>query len=286
MAAGAVTTTEAANYLPTLWSLEVIDEYYANFVLLNLVDQSYKELAKAGYGNKVRVPICSAPAGFTTITEGSGVTQYTQNVETYKDIDVTTYQGLRLSWPSIVDIQTQPSLRQNYTRMMGIEAAKAIDATLAALIDNFSQTVGTLATDLGDDEILRAEQYLDDANAPLEDRFLVLSPAALMNLYKVEKYANSLYRQTSGNLDGSKGKGFIGKLYRSDVYESSAIEGSNAAGHDNGMWQRKAIAAIVQQEPKVEQWRNVASAMDEVIVWALWGSVEMRDTSGVWVKGP
>ncbi len=286
MAAGAVTTTESANYIPTLWSLEVLDEYYANFILLNLVDQSYKELAKAGSGGVVRVPICSAPAGFTTITQGSAVTQYTQAVESYVDITVSTYQGLRLSWPSITEIQAQPSLRQNYTRMMGLEAAKAIDATISARIQNFAQTVGTLATDIDDDNILRAEQYLDDANAPQEDRFLAVSPACLMNLYKVEKYANSLYRSSSGNLDGSKGKGYIGKLYRSDVYESSAIEGSNAAGHDNGMWQKKAIAVIVQQEPKVEQWRNVASAMDEVVVWALWGSNEMRDTSGVWVKGP
>lgn len=285
MAAGAVTTTEAANFIPTLWSLEVREAYYDNYVFPELFDRSFQELAKAGFGNKIRLPDIDALGNWGTITEGSAVPQYTQNVEAYVDIDVTTYEGIRLSWPSIVDIQAMDSLRQNYTREMGLEAAKAIDDDCAALIDAFSQHVGTLATDLEDDDILRAEQYLDDANAPLQDRYIVVSPAQLMGLFKVEKYANSLYKGSSGNLKGDKGRGYIGPLYRCDVYESSNVDGTNAAGHDNGMFQKRACALVVQQEPKVEQWRNVAYAMDEVVCWALWGVKEIRDTSGVWMKG-
>jgi len=285
MAAGAVTTTQAANFIPTLWSLEVREAYYDNYVLAGLVDRSYQELAKTGFGNKIRIPDIDALGGWGTITEGSAVAQYTQNVESYVDIDVTTYEGIRLSWPSIVEIQSMPSLRQNYTREMGLEAAKAIDDDLAALVDGFSQTVGELATALEDENVRRAEQYLDDANAPLTDRFMVVSPAQLMGFYDIEKYANSLYKSSTGGLDASKGRGYVGKIYRTDVYESSNVDGSNAAGHDNAMFQRKALALVVQQEPKVEMWRNVAYAMDEVVCWALWGVKEIRDTSGVWMKG-
>lgn len=285
MATGAVTTTEAANFIPTLWSLEVIEAYYDNFVLAGLVDRSFQELARAGHGNKIRVPHISALGNWGTITEGSEVPKYTQVVESYTDIDVTTYEGIKLQWPSIVEIQSMDSLRQNYTREMGLEAAKAVDDDLAALIDTVTNSVGTLASDVEDSDVRRAEQYLDDANAPLNDRFFVVSPAQLMGLYDVEKYANSLYKGSSGNLAGSKGRGYIGPIYRSDVYESSNVDGTNAAGHDNAMFQRKAFALVVQQEPKVEMWRNVGYAMDEVICWALWGVKLMRDTSAVWVKG-
>ena len=279
MADGPVTTTSGATYIPEIWSLEVIDAYAKNVVLSNLVDRSYQELARAGHGNIINVPASKALT-VGAITQGSNVTQVDDTAEGEIIITVSTWEGGRLSFPDIVAVQTMASLRTAYTSQLGIAMALAIDDDLATLVSSFAQTVGTLVVNLTDDNILRARQYLDDANAPNEDRYIVVTPAQLMSFYKEDKYANSLYRGTTGNLDGKKGRGYIGPLYNTDVYECS-----NLTANDNTMFQKKAMALVIQKGPAVEMWRNVAALMDEIVIHAIWGVREMRDTSGVWMKG-
>jgi hypothetical protein len=41
----------------------------------------------------------------------------------------------------------------------------------------------------------------------------------------------------------------------------------------------------MQQEPKVFSQFMIEYISDAVVVEAIWGVKEMRDTSGVWVKG-
>lgn len=284
MSQGAVTTTQAANFIPTLWSLEVVEEYYNNTIFAGLFDRSFEELATAGFGNKIRVPDIDALGNWGGISQGAEVPRYTQNVELYTDIDVTTYEGIKLQWPSIVDIQSMNSLRQNYTREMGLEAAKAIDTDCADLVSAISQSVGTLNVDLTDDNILRAEQYLMDANCPSNDWYLVVGPAQLQGFRKVDKYANSLYKSAAGTIPADRVVGYVGQLYNCGVYQTTQVVVSDS-GHDNVMFQKKWAALVVQQEPKVEAWRNVGYAMDEVICWALWGVKQMRATSGVHMQG-
>jgi len=284
MATGAVTTSQADAFIPEIWSLDVVEAYYENFVFGGLLDRSFEELQKAGFGDKINVPNVSTIGTFGNITQGSDVTEYTQATEGTTTITVSTYQGLRLRWPSIVDIQSIPTLRQNYTREMGLEAAKAIDTSCATLVASISQTVGTLNVDLTDDNILRAEQYLMDAKCPATEWFLVVSPAQLQGFRKVDKYQNSLYKSAAATIPPDRVVGYIGPLYNSGVYQTTNVV-SNSSGHDNVMFQKRWAALVVQQEPKVEMWRNVTQALDEVIVWALWGVKEMRATSGIWMKG-
>lgn len=281
--AGPITTTTAAEYIPELWSNEVIVAYEENAVLANLVDLSFKELAKAGHGDIINVPTFSALA-VATVSQSTGVAQISPATDAVTTITVQTWEGARLTFPSIVTVQSMDSMRKTYTEGLGRAMALAIDDDLCALVASISQNVGTLAVDLTDVNLLAGEEYLDIANAPLDDRFIVIHPSQLMGFFQEEKYANSLYRGSSGNLDGSKGRGYIGPLYRSDVYESSQMV-SNTSGHDNVMFQKKWAALVVQSGPTVEQWRNVAYAADEVTIHAIWGVREMRATSGVWMKG-
>ncbi len=282
--AGEVTTVRAANFIPTLWSQEVIEAYYDNTIFDGLFDRSYQDLAKAGFGNKIRVPDISALSNWGSITATNVVPEYTEVTESYTDIDVTTYEGIKLKWPSITQIQAMDTIRQNYTREMGLAAAEAIDDSCVALVASVSNNVGTLAYDLTDDNILRAEQYLMDANCPKNDWFTVVGPAQLQGFRKVDKYSNMLYKSAARTIPADRVVGYIGPLYNTDVYQTTQVV-SNTSGHDNVMFQKKWAALVVQQEPKVESWRNVAYALDEVICWALWGVKEMRSTSAVWLKG-
>ncbi len=282
--AGEVTAARAINFIPMLWSLEVLEAYYDNTVMMNLVDRSFQELAKAGMGDIIRVPNVSALANWGAITATNVVPEYTEVTEGYIDITVQTYEGIKIKYPSITQIQAMDSLRQNYTRELGLAAAEAIDDDVCALVASISQSVGTLAVDLTDDNLLRGEQYLMDANVPTDDWFLVVGPAQLQGFRKIDKYANMLYKAAAGTIAGNKNRGYVGPLYNCSVYQSTQVV-SNTSGHDNIMFQKKWAALVIQQEPKIEMWRNVAYAVDEVICWALWGVKQMRATSGVWMKG-
>lgn len=283
--AGSITTTTAAAFIPEIWSNEVIDAYTNNVVLADLVDRSFQELVKEGHGDTINVPnVSSYSSDITTISQGSNVAQITPATESLTPIVVQTWQGVRYSYPDVVLVQSMNSLRQSYTEMMGKDMAKVIDTSLATLVASISQNVGTLAVKLTDSNIRRAIQYLDDANAPDTDRFLVVCPAQFLEFMDEEKYVNSLYSSSIKNLQGDKGKGYKGDIYDFGVYQSTNVV-SSGGGHNNAMFQRKWAALVIQKGPVVEEWRDVKSLQDEVVIHALWGVKEMRATSGVYMKG-
>jgi hypothetical protein len=51
-------------------------------------------------------------------------------------------------------------------------------------VAGFTQTVGTLGTALADVDVVRANQYLDDADAPADDRFLALADGGDSRLWQ------------------------------------------------------------------------------------------------------
>src|SRR3990167_709010 len=90
--------------------------------------------------------------------------------------------------------------------------ALEFDTFLAGLPDNFAQTVGTLAVSLTDEDVIRAGQYLNDADVPENERYIVISAAQLAEFQKVERYINADYAAALGKLDGDKGKGYVMSL--------------------------------------------------------------------------
>uniref|UniRef100_A0A6H1ZEW6 Putative capsid protein n=1 Tax=viral metagenome TaxID=1070528 RepID=A0A6H1ZEW6_9ZZZZ len=276
-----VTVTSALDFVPEIWSLEVLDSYENTHVYPSLFDQGYTELKDIGYGDIINVPdIPSMSAG--TVTQGSAVT-FTQPSHSTVQITVSTWKAAAFEFPNLVRVQAMPSLRKGYTEKLGLALKEAIDDDCAGLMDDFSNTVGTDAVTLTDANVRRIRQYADDNNWPTEGRVLVVSPAQLMDFYDVEKFTNSLYRGTS--LAAEKSRGYIGPLYGFDVHESSNLD-ATSSGHDMGAFHKRACALVISDGPRLEQWRNVTKLQDEVIVHATWGVKRMRNADGgVYVLG-
>lgn len=273
---GSVFTTRITQFIPELWSLEVIDSYENNHVFVDLVDRSFDELAKATYGDKINVPSVSSFTAGTKSNEEDEWAFYYQD-DSMVTITVATWKGLGIRIPNLVEVQSMPSMRKAYTAKMGMAVSEAIDDDLAAEMDDFSNEVGTNAVALTDGNLRRTRQYFDDNNIPMDNRVMVVSPATLMEFYDVDKYANSLYRGTSVAAD--KGRGYVGPLYGFDVYESANLD-ATTDGHDNAAFHKKAIALVMAEGPRTEAWRNVGRSCDEVIVHATWGVKLMRNTDG------
>jgi hypothetical protein len=175
---------------------------------------------------------------------------------------------------------------EKLTKASGYAVAHRIDDDAAGLIDNFSQTVGTLAVGFTESDIKRGVQYLNDAFAPEDSRVFVFSPAEQMNLFGIERFVNAQYSASIGNVNvDAKYKGYVTSILGMDWYMSLNVEGTNAAGHDNGIWQREACATLIVEESRPVSHYEISTDTTRYAVHAIYGFVEVRDDHGVFMKG-
>ena len=116
---------------------------------------------------------------------------------------------------------------------------------------------------------------------------MIVSPAAEVGLLKLDRYVHNDYSSIHG--DGPRQTGleraYITSFYRTPVYVSTNVEGTNAAGHDNGTFQKESLALVMQMTPTTRNQYDINYLTDKVAMEQLYGTKEMRDDHGVWVKG-
>ena len=197
MAKGAtefIDNTTADVFIPELWSMEAIVARENQLVFANLVDRKFEN--GLSFGDTIHVPGVSNLAVRTKSTNGA--VTYATVTETQAQagdggfdgvtVTVTTHDYNAIAIESIAKLQTDRDLMAAYAGKMGYSLALAFDDVLAGYPDNFSNAVGTLAVELTSDEILRAIQYLDDADAPQNERYMVVSPAQAIGFLKYETF--------------------------------------------------------------------------------------------------
>jgi len=247
-----VTNTTAATFIPEIWSDEIVAAYQSNLVLANLV----KKMSHAGKkGDTIHIP---KPTRGTASAKAAS-TQVTLIAATESEVSVSInkhYEYSRLI-EDITDVQAQPSLRQFYTQDAGYALAKQVDDDLFALGKSLGDSDGAdwvhsnsfyidganglaayavdtvAATDLFTDLAFRdAVQQLDDADVPMDGRFIVVPPSVRNTIMGIDRYNSSDFVDGRSVMNGQ-----IGSLYGVDVYVSSncpVIEtaAQNTAGGD------------------------------------------------------
>ena len=110
-----------------------------------------------------------------------------------------------------------------------------------------------------------------------------MSPATKMGLMGVDRYASADFNRGGGAniVKGSFGPG----IYGLDTWQSTNVEGTNAAGHDNGIYQGDAIALGMRMQPRTRVFDDIQNLSTQVAVSAIWGVIETRDDHGVWMRG-
>ena len=235
--------TEAATFIPEIWSDEVIAQYQKNLKMSPLV----KKMSMTGKkGDLIHVPkpvrgSAAAKAADTQVT-----IQATNEGELTISID-RHFEYSRFI-EDIVEVQALSSLRQFYTGDAGYALALQVDTDLMNAATGFGNgtldlsaptgaewansnsyyfnaatgldlfVAGTTATgdnftDLGFREAIK---ILDDNNVPMEDRCLIIPPAARKSVMGIERYVSSDFRD-----DRTVKSGLIGNVYGVDIYVSS-----------------------------------------------------------------
>jgi len=293
MAAGNITVTTAANFIPEIWSPECRIATEANLVMAKLVNTDYEGEIKE-YGDTVHIADISnlsatdkaadTDVTFETITEGK------------VDLVINKHKYSAFKLEDIVKIQSRVDLRSKYTSKVGQALAKAIDTDLFALYAALGQSVGTAATDVTDAVILRGIQYLDDADAPAGQRSLVLKPSQMHAILGIDKfvradavgYLAAMSPITTGKLQGgefnpSQVKGYFGQIYGVSVYVTTNVPttGTSPISTHNLLFHRDAFLLAKQQDIRTQADYNIRSLATEVVADVLYGVLEFRDAFAV-----
>lgn len=279
-----IDNTTADVFIPEIWSKEAIIAREQALLMVPLVNRVFEKELK-GFGDKVNVPDRSHLASRTKTISGNSAVTYETVTETMQTITVDTWEYAAIAIETATKVQVNRDMLAFYAPEMGYALALSVDDVLAGYIDNFSQTVGTLAQELTYEDVLRARQYLRDANAPIESTYIVISPAQEAGFLKLDQFIHRDYEKLQGDGATAKDKAYIGSWMRVPIYVSTNIEGSNAAGHDNGMFQKEALALIMQMSATTHTFFDIDYLAHKVVTEHLHGSKEMRDDHGVFMKG-
>lgn len=239
-----VDKTAADKFVPEIWSDEVIAAYKKNLKMSPLV----KRLPMTGKkGDLIHIPkpirgTANAKAEATAVTIQA-------NLE--EELTVTIDQHFEYSRliEDIVEVQALSSLRRFYTDDAGYALALQVDTHLINTATGFGDGTKTLTpantgadwvnsnsyyfnaatgldlyavdtvtsgdnfTDLGFREAIK---LMDDANVPMDQRVLIIPPAARKSIMGIERYVSNDFRDPK-----TVQSGLIGTVYGVDIYVSS-----------------------------------------------------------------
>lgn len=264
-----------------IWSKKAIVARENALVFAGLVDRQFED--EMNYGDILNIP------GITNLTAQTksvnAVIVYETATETNVQLTVATWEYSAFAIETKTKKQVMQDLYKRYAPKQGYALGLSIDDVLAGLPDDFSQNLGTLGTPTSYSDWLRAQQYLDDSNTPLEERVIVIAPAERKNLMEMDQFTNGDYAKLQDSTAPRKDSSRIGTWMTMPVHMSVNVEGTNAAGHDNAMFHKSALALVVQIDMPSYHFFDIDYFADKYAVECLYGTREIRDEAGVWVKG-
>lgn len=233
-----VTTSVANNFVPELWSDEVIAVYKQKLVLANLVT---KISFKGRKGDTLHIPV---PARGSASSKAAN-TQVTLIASTNSTVDVLIDKHYEYSklYEDIAEMQALSSMRKFYTEDAGYALAKQVDQHLHLLgatfnggtlsgtgstsyekaviggdgSTNFSGATPGNGTALTDAGIRKMIQTLEDADLSSGELSLVIPPVEANVLRGISRFTEQAF---VGSGDVLK-TGRLGNLYGTEVFTST-----------------------------------------------------------------
>src|SRR3990167_2061043 len=185
-----ITITTGANFIPEVWSMEVLRATEDALVMAPLVKR-YDSLV-GSRGDTIHVPNLSNLSANDKSANAQVTLQAVTETET--TININKHKEASFLVEDIVKVQSNYDLMAEYTSKAGFAIAETVDTDLLALYTGFTNTdVGTYGTDVTNAVILSAIEALDLANAPLEDRALVFHPKQKTAIAQIDTFIRADY---------------------------------------------------------------------------------------------
>lgn len=258
-----VIVSEVQNFVPELWSDEVLASYKQNQVFANLVRKLNHRGKK---GDTIRIPTPSRGTASAKAAE-TQVTLIQHGTDAGLVISIDQHKEYSRLIEDIVDVQALASLRKFYTDDAGYAISKDIDTSLifdmaangngmsATLVnsggnidststgfsaayvgdgstvwDPSASTNAGNAADLSDLGIRRLIKRLDDVDAPMAGRVFVIPTVTKQDLLGVDRFSEYIATGEAGRGNSIR-NGLVGDAYGVEFYVTTALPGvEDAAG--------------------------------------------------------
>lgn len=278
MAKGAtefIDVTTADVFLEEKWSQMCTVEREKKLVFAQNVDRQFE--AELQRGQKLWIGNITQPTA--TVKAANTALTYETVTETASSITISTFYYTAVALEDVITPQVRPNILEKYVPGLAYGLGLQEDDDLAALVDDgtITQTVGTLATDLTYDNLIRGDQYLNDADVPEDGRFIIISPAQKAGFMKLDQFINRDYQDIRN--------GILGSWMNYPIFVTTNVDGSNAAGHDNFMAHKECIAHVSQLKPMVKAFWDIDYFCVKEAALTTYGSTIRRADHGVWMKG-
>jgi N4-gp56 family major capsid protein len=291
----------AGNFIPELWSDEVIGAYKTNLVVANLVT---KLSHKGKKGDTIHIPV---PARGSASAKAVN-TQVTLSAATNSVVDVSINKHYEYSKliEDIAEVQALASMRKFYTADAGFALAKQVDTDLIDLAEGFQSGsttdksydtgfigtgttafTGTNEADISDAGIRAFILNLDNADVPMDNRALIIPPVCANDLLGINRFTEQQY---IGSGDAIK-TGKIGMIYGVDVYittncptvKSSGGTGNSAAGTERvGILMHKDALVLAEQVGVRSQTQYKQEYLGDLFTSdTIYGVKELRNDAGL-----
>jgi hypothetical protein len=282
-------TTEAA-FLPDIWSRKTADAAQFKAVVTETVDKSLEN--EVSMGRVVHRPHRS---NLTTQSKSEGVSNtviFEAITQTNQDFTISTQEYAAWLENEVVKAQEDPVYMNGVSSRAGYALERGVEVTLTGRYDGLSQTVGVDNVEWTLDNLLRGWQYLEDAGAPEDDRFFVVSPAGAAGMKKLPELTSTDFGFKQGLRDAQ-----IGDFMGIPVIRSQLLE-SGTAGKESAMYHRSALVLIRQVMPTTKRQYLIRNLADGIVIFDLYttaeneqpaetpGSESLGDTFGVFFLGP
>jgi N4-gp56 family major capsid protein len=289
-----VNNTRAATFIPEIWSDEVIAAYKTNLVMAPLVT---KMSFKGKKGDTLHIPKPTRGAASAKATE----TQVTLQQSTESEVQVLIDKHYEYSRfiEDITEVQALASLRKFYTADAGYALAKRVDSDLLALGRGVRGGNGTIAynkavigsdgsTDytgsneaaLTDAAIRKVIQTLDDADVPMDGRYLVIPPVARNTMMGLARFTEQSFTGEAAGGNTIR-NGQIGDVYGVKVFVSTNCETATGDARIALMFHKDAFVLAEQMGVRSQTQYKQEYLATLYTADMLYGVKELRDDAAV-----
>lgn len=292
------TKTTAANFVPEIWSDEVVATYKKNLIAANLIK---KMNFKGKKGDAVHIP----KPGRGSANAKAASTQVVLNTDTATEVVVNIDQHWEYSVliEDIVGVQSLASMRQFYTDDAGYALGRKVDSLILQLgrgvnggdgtdaytgaysgADGTTAYTGTAGA-LTDAAIRRSIQRLDDSDVPMDGRFLIVPPSTRNTLMGIARFTEQAFVGEAGSGNTIR-NGEVGNVYGIPVFVTSNADAATD-GDRICLLGHKDFAVLVEQMGVRTQTQYKQEWLGDLFTAdTLFGVKELRDGSAIALAVP
>ncbi len=295
---GTETLASLDAYIPEVWGERVNEFFRAKLVAAPFFTDRSGELS--GGGDTLYTPNTTE---FTAAVKVNGVAVSTNSpTDTKVTLSVNNWYeaSFAIEDREAAQVKHSYAIMERYAKNCGYAIAKKLDTAITTLFSGFSNAVGSSATNLADSDIRNAIAYIEAANSDFEECAFFFHPNTFWKqIQGIDKFSLAINSPVN---DPTK-KMPAAYLYGRPVYITTQIQSdatpsggrANALAHPDAIhWATSPLGGggsmsksmvgsmgVRVQSNYIAEYLSTVTTAD-----ILYGVVENRDTSGVYMKSP